>query len=431
MFKLQDKYGNKSEKWYRSDNFKASEITKGSKKPTSDYVKRKDIKLIYVKNPNKNGSNKFLKIDKSDFLDGLHKMSEGGKLTDDYTYIKRSDVTDVVYRDDQTSFASDKKPKNGFWVSKKALIDAGMNATEKPTTKLDFGTTSLRKGENGWKAKNSVDNYKGYDWEITTMKSMRGDLITRAVGGKTIKRQGYSTFEYVMYQDPNITLMTSKPARITDKAVGEQHKKALELFESKVSEKYAKGGDIGFEGLSKKVAKNYVGDKVKPKYQKEYGKTYDKAEAKEVGNKVASKVYRQQLDKMEHGGKLPEDMGRYFIKTSKTRVVEMSDLKPLRARPSGIENAEKYMRMAYEGTMDKRKPITIYKSQGKYRVLDGNSTYAVAKANGWEKIWAEIVKNPNMNTYEKRGNDLFTRAKKIRKEGESWNDAIQRAKAMK
>lgn len=109
----------------------------------------------------------------------------------------------------------------------------------------------------------------------------------------------------------------------------------------------------------------------------------------------------------------------------------MSDLKPLRARPTGIENAEKYMRMAYEGTMDKRKPITIYKSQGKYRVYDGNSTYAVAKANGWEKIWAEIVKNPNMNTYEKRGNDLFIRAKKIRKEGEAWKDAIQRAKAMK
>jgi hypothetical protein len=401
------------------------------KTPTGNYTNRRDLKLIIIKNPNKNGKKNYLSIDKSDFLDGLHKFSDGGKLTDDYTYIKRSDVTDVVYRDDQTSFASDKKPKNGFWVSKKALIDAGMNATEKPTTKLDFGTTSLRKGENGWKAKNSVDNYKGYDWEITTMKSMRGDLITRAVGGKTKRHQGYSTFEYVMYQDPNITLMTSKPARITDKAVGEQHKKALELFESKVSEKYAKGGDIGFEGLSKKVAKNYVGDKVKPKYQKEYGKTYDKAEAKEVGNKVAAKVYRRQLAKMEHGGKLPEDMGRYFIKTSKTKVVKMSELIPLRKRATGIVNAEKNMKMAYEGTMDKRKPITIYKSQGKYRVLDGNSTYAVAKANGWENIWAEIVKNPNMNTYQKRGNDIFSRAKSIRKEGEAWKDALQRAKAMK
>ena len=199
----------------------------------------------------------------------------------------------------------------------------------------------------------------------------------------------------------------------------------------KWKQEYAKGGEMGFEKLSDKVAKNYVGDKVKPKYQKEYGKTYDKTEAKEVGNKVASKVYRQQLDKMEHGGKLPEDMGRYFIKTSKTKVVNMSDLIPLRKRATGIANAEKNMKMAYDGEMDKRKPITIYKSQRKYRIMDGNSTYAVAKANGWETIWAEIVKNPNMKNGLKRTDDIFSRAKSIRKEGEAWKDALQRAKAMK
>jgi hypothetical protein len=58
---------------------------------------------------------------------------------------------------------------------------------------------------------------------------------------------------------------------------------------------YGKGGKLGFKGLSQKVAKRYVGQKVAPKYQKEYGKTYDKAEAQEVGNKVAAKVYRAQL----------------------------------------------------------------------------------------------------------------------------------------
>ena len=409
-----------------------------SKKPTGDYVKRKDIKLIFIKNPNKNGSKNYLMIDKTDFLDGLHKMSGGGKLSDDYTYIKRNDVMEVVYKDNNGP-KENSNPKNGFWVSKKALIDAGMNATQKPTKKLDFGTTSLRKGSSGWIAKNKVDDYKGYDWEITTMKSMRGDLVSTAVGGKTKRHQGYSTFEYVMYQDPNIRLITSKPARITEKVISEQQQKALQEFESKVNEKYAKGGEI-------QVA---VGDKVKSKSGVE-GIVYEsmgtmfKLEDK-YGNKSpkyhSSKNFKpseiKKGEKFAKGGsisdgsKLPEDMSRYFIKTSKTRVVEMSDLKPLRARPTGIENAEKYMRMAYEGTMDKRKPITIYKSQGKYRVYDGNSTYAVAKANGWEKIWAEIVKNPNMNTYEKRGNDLFIRAKKIRKEGEAWKDAIQRAKAMK
>lgn len=60
---------------------------------------------------------------------------------------------------------------------------------------------------------------------------------------------------------------------------------------------YAKGGKIGFKGLSEKVAARYKGKKVPAKYQSEYGKTYDAEEAKEVGNKVAAKVYRQQLAK--------------------------------------------------------------------------------------------------------------------------------------
>lgn len=59
-----------------------------------------------------------------------------------------------------------------------------------------------------------------------------------------------------------------------------------------ISVAYEKGGHIGFKALSKKVAKNYEGKPVPPKYQKEYGATYSKAEAQEVGNKVAAKVAR-------------------------------------------------------------------------------------------------------------------------------------------
>ena len=55
--------------------------------------------------------------------------------------------------------------------------------------------------------------------------------------------------------------------------------------------KFGDGGGISnFERLSRVVAKNYEGKRVKPKYQKEYGKVYSKSEAKEVGNKVAGKV---------------------------------------------------------------------------------------------------------------------------------------------
>jgi len=67
--------------------------------------------------------------------------------------------------------------------------------------------------------------------------------------------------------------------------------------------KYAKGGKIGFKGLSDKVAKYYTNKKVPSKYQNLYGKTYDKQEAKEVGDKVAAKVYYLQKSKMAKGGR--------------------------------------------------------------------------------------------------------------------------------
>jgi hypothetical protein len=65
--------------------------------------------------------------------------------------------------------------------------------------------------------------------------------------------------------------------------------------------KFGDGGGISnFERLSRVVAKNYEGKRVKPQYQKEYGKVYSKSEAKEVGNKVAGKVKANQ--KMNTGG---------------------------------------------------------------------------------------------------------------------------------
>lgn len=64
--------------------------------------------------------------------------------------------------------------------------------------------------------------------------------------------------------------------------------------------KFKDGGGISnFERLSRVVAKNYEGKRVKPKYQKEYGKVYSKSEAKEVGNKVAGKV--KAMQKAESG----------------------------------------------------------------------------------------------------------------------------------
>lgn len=86
-----------------------------------------------------------------------------------------------------------------------------------------------------------------------------------------------------------------------DEKLIEKKIKGLEI--AKKMSKFAKGGNIGFKGLSNKVASNYEGKKVPQRFQSIYGKTYSQSEAQEVGNKVAGKVYReQQANKMAKGG---------------------------------------------------------------------------------------------------------------------------------
>jgi len=158
-----------------------------------------------------------------------------------------------------------------------------------------------------------------------------------------------------------------------------------------------------------------------------------KGENKAVGKRPYSSVHT--MDKMAEGGelgkiKLPHNLKKYFTKPAGTIEVEMNKLIPIRAREKGIVNAERYMRLAYDGKMERRKPITIYKSRnGKYRIKDGNSTFAVAKKHNWKTIWAEVVENPNIS--KRKENSVFTVASKIRKEGESWASAVKRAGAMK
>lgn len=70
------------------------------------------------------------------------------------------------------------------------------------------------------------------------------------------------------------------------------------------------------------------------------------------------------------------------------------------------------MAKAQEGTGDKRAPITVQAdTDGKLNIVDGNSTYAVAQANGWESIPVEVippdgdfgkdfVNDPHLDTWE-------------------------------
>ena len=85
--------------------------------------------------------------------------------------------------------------------------------------------------------------------------------------------------------------------------------------------------------------------------------------------------------------KLPEDPWAYFIEVPGAILVDLKDLRPSRARARGIINARTYMWMAYTGAMGKREPLTLRDNgDGTYKIVDGNSTYAVAVASGWGKI---------------------------------------------
>ncbi len=87
--------------------------------------------------------------------------------------------------------------------------------------------------------------------------------------------------------------------------------------------------------------------------------------------------------------RLPEDPWSYFVQVAGTIMVPVDKLATTRARPEGIANAERYMRMASRGEMEKRKPISVKRGAPgteDWIVLDGNSTTAIAKKNGWKTI---------------------------------------------
>ena len=86
---------------------------------------------------------------------------------------------------------------------------------------------------------------------------------------------------------------------------------------------------------------------------------------------------------------LPYDLDRYFTRPAGTVEVALTEIVP--GEPHAVENANKFMRLAYEGKKAKRKPISLVKRErGGYKCRDGNSTLANAIANSWPKILAIV-----------------------------------------
>ena len=94
---------------------------------------------------------------------------------------------------------------------------------------------------------------------------------------------------------------------------------------------------------------------------------------------------------------LPFAPERYFIGGVD---VPLALIKPIRARRKGIQNANTFMRQAYEGQAERRGPVTLaevgdpHDRRNRYVLLDGNSTYANAAMSGWPTIRAMVVDTP-------------------------------------
>jgi hypothetical protein len=86
---------------------------------------------------------------------------------------------------------------------------------------------------------------------------------------------------------------------------------------------------------------------------------------------------------------LPFDLDKYFNRPPGATEIDLAMLVPIRARMAGIQKARELMRLAGEGRHPKRDPISILRvDEDIFRILDGNSTYAVAKSSNWPRILA-------------------------------------------
>lgn len=77
----------------------------------------------------------------------------------------------------------------------------------------------------------------------------------------------------------------------------------------------------------------------------------------------------------------------YFEKVSDSMLLPLDQLISTRLREKGVRNAFRLMEKAARGETPKRAPLTVAsRTDGKWDIVDGNSTVAVARASGWSSI---------------------------------------------
>jgi hypothetical protein len=375
-------------------------------KKSLKYVLKADIKTVTVKT--KNG--KEVTYSGADVLNGNYVLAKGGDITSKATYFGKNNVVGVELKDGTTV-----KPVNGYWVKKGAEpISNEPTPAISVKSETNVGQTFIKKGAYGWSATTTINDFNNYDWKVSTHKTSRGELITTAQGGKFQKGDGYTTFKFMMYEDPFHTLEVSKPSRLTEKVVAEQHAKGLDKFKKFMETGMFKGGGkiSNFDKLSAKVAKQYEGKPVKNQYQEEYGKFYSKEEAQEVGDKVAGKVKAMQTDSKAFGG-LFNGVKKMTTPSQKYPNIEGKQV----ALKTG-EFVEVFSQSGSNLTVLELGKIGSGKRP--YPIDISEIDLTSFKAGGE----TEIKKTNKGSEILKQANEL---AKKIRMDGESWTDAKKRA----
>jgi hypothetical protein len=141
-------------------------------------------------------------------------------------YVPKNDIQDIVVSD--SGFKAHNitdELLSGIHIKASALSNQPASQST-PSKTAKFDPTYIHKGFHGWVAYTKVTNLDGKDYRISTMKRSNGKLASFAQEGEY---KG-NAFSYVVFQDPLITLIEMNPAKVTEKAVSEQHDKAIAKF---------------------------------------------------------------------------------------------------------------------------------------------------------------------------------------------------------
>tara|TARA_R110002073_G_scaffold103488_1_gene234192 strand:- start:2788 stop:4359 length:1572 start_codon:yes stop_codon:yes gene_type:complete len=177
---------------------------------------------------------------------------------------------------------------------------------------------------------------------------------------------------------------------------------------------FYKAGDLDCDGMGELAEIVVMADNGSKEAQKEFTDIFAD---KDLLRSMVSKSFAKggEVEWFDYSKidleELPYDLDRYFIKDADTKEIDLKLLEPTRAREKGVKNANKYMRMAYDGEIDRRKPISVYERNGEMFVFDGNSTIANAKNSGWKTIYVEMIDDP-MDDFEKGGKTVLNQKSK-------------------